>query len=182
MEKHVTYTTDNLLKDYEQWLKGFRFLTLERIETYMDYLKAFVRDADEFFYAENILDSLASIARYDQLHGTKYALLTLKMHCDRTISHLPSPEKFNFERRKALAKLNELIVSDAFRESIKDVKPASETLISDIRMWRMVRETVHDEIRKMKNNIISEIQEEVDSIFSQNNGGEEDGHCDDDIS
>ena len=186
MENYDTYITDNLLKDYEQWLNGFRFLTFARIETYMGYLKVFVRDAEEFIYAENILDSLASIVRYDQLHGTKYALLTLKMlfsvHYDRTISHLPESDKFYFERRKALAKLDELIVSDSFRESIKNVKPASETLISDIRMWRIVQETVHDEIWKQTNNIISEIQEEVDNIFSQNNDGEEDDHCVDGIS
>ena len=169
MENYMTYTTRDLMKDYEEWLKGFRFLTYARIVTYMDFVKMFVRDADDFFFAENIIDSLASIARYDQLHGTRYAILTLKLlfhvHYDKTISHLPEPDKFYYERRKALAKLDELIISPHFQEKIKDVKPASEMLVSDIRMWRILHETVKDEIWHLKNNIIEEIQEEVDNYF-----------------
>ena len=171
MENDITYTTKDLLRDYEQWLKGFRFLTYARIETYKDYVKLFIRDAADFLYAENIIDSLASIARYDQLHNTRYAQLTQKIlfsvHYDKTLSHIPEPELFYFESRKALAKLEEFIRSESFQKKIKDVKPASETLISDIRMWRIVHETVKNEIWHLKNNIIAEIQEEVDNFFSR---------------
>lgn len=171
MENDITYTTKDLLRDYEQWLKGFRFLTYARIETYKDYVKLFIRDAADFLYAENIIDSLASIARYDHLHNTRYAKLTQKIlfsvHYDKTLSHIAEPELFYFESRKALAKLEELIRSESFQKKIKDVKPASETLISDIRMWRIVHETVKNEIWHLKNNIIAEIQEEVDNFFSR---------------
>ncbi len=177
MDNNLTYTTKDLLQDYEQWLKGFRFLTYARIETYKDYVKLFIRDAVDFLYAENIIDSLASIARYDQLHHTRYAQLTQKIlfsvHYEKTLSRLPEPEQFYFERRKALAKLDELIRSDSFLEKIKDLQPASETLISDIRMWRIVHETVKDEIWHLKNNIIAEIQEEVDNFFSRENPPDE---------
>lgn len=39
MEKYTTYNTKELLNDYEQWLKGFRFMTDEKIAAYMDYVK-----------------------------------------------------------------------------------------------------------------------------------------------
>lgn len=173
MENYITYNTKELLKDYEQWLKGFRFMTEEKIAAYMDYVKLFVRDAVDFFFAENIIDSLASIARYDQLHGTRYAQLTTKMlfhvHYDKTLSHFPKSDNTYFDRRAALAKLESFLLSKSTQEKIQDVEPASETLISDIRMWRIMQETI-----KIKNNIIEEIQEEVDNFFSRDNDLEED--------
>ncbi len=143
--KEQFYRTDNLLRDYEQWLNGFRFLTSERITVYLGYLQDFISDAEKHFYVENIIDSLASIASYDHLHGTNYALLTCKMlfsvHYDNTLSHLPEPEKCYFERRKALAKLDELLMSDTFKEKIKDIQPADETLISEIKKWSILHKT-----------------------------------------
>ena len=109
--------------------------------------------------------------------------MLFSVHYDRTILHLPQPDKFyHLKEEKRSLNWIELIVSWTLFRDIKNAKPASETLISDIRMWRIVQETVHDEIWKQTNNIISEIQEEVDNIFSQNNDGEEDDHCVDGIS
>ena len=66
MEEDITYKTKDLLQDYEQWLKGFRFMTEEKIATYMEFVKLFVRDSIDFLFAENLIDSLASIARLRQ--------------------------------------------------------------------------------------------------------------------
>ena len=121
-------------------------MTYARIETYKDYVKLFIRDAADFLYAENLIDSLASIARYDQLHHTRYVQLTTKMlfnvHYDKTISHLPKSDNSYFDRRAALQKLDTFILSKSFQEKIKDMNPASETLISDLRMWRIIQETM----------------------------------------
>ena len=146
MEEDITYKTKDLLQDYEQWLKGFRFMTEEKIATYMEFVKLFVRDSIDFLFAENLIDSLASIARYDQLHHTRYVQLTSKMlfnvHYDKTISHLPKSDNSYFDRRAALQKLDTFILSKSFQEKIKDMNPASETLISDLRMWRIIQETM----------------------------------------
>lgn len=115
MEEDITYKTKDLLQDYEQWLKGFRFMTEEKIATYMEFVKLFVRDSIDFLFAENLIDSLASIARYDQLHHTRYVQLTTKMlfnvHYDKTISHLPKSDNSYFDRRAALQKLDTFILS-----------------------------------------------------------------------
>jgi len=146
MEEDITYKTKDLLQDYEQWLKGFRFMTEEKIATYMEFVKLFVRDSIDFLFAENLIDSLASIARYDQLHHTRYVQLTTKMlfnvHYDKTISYLPKSDNSYFDRRAALQKLDTFILSKSFQEKIKDMNPASETLISDLRMWRIIQETM----------------------------------------
>lgn len=146
MDEVITYKTKDLLQDYEQWLKGFRFMTEEKIATYMEFVRLFVRDSIDFLFAENLIDSLASIARYDQLHHTRYVQLTTKMlfnvHYDKTISHLPKSDNSYFDRRAALQKLDTFILSKSFQEKIKDMNPASETLISDLRMWRIIQETM----------------------------------------
>ncbi len=173
MENNITYTTKVLLQDYEQWLKGFRFMTDEKIATYIDFVKLFIRDAVDFLYAENIIDSLASIARYDQLHHTRYAQLTQKIlfsvHYEKTISHLPKSENSYFDRRAALQKLDTFILSKSFQDKTKDIKPASETLISDIRMWRILHETIHSEVWQLRKDIISDIRKEADDFFSREN-------------
>ncbi|MBR5101817.1 MAG: hypothetical protein IK092_01680 [Muribaculaceae bacterium] len=160
MEKSLTYSTANLLIDYEQYLNGFRFMTPEKIEAYIDYVKQFIDDVKEFFPAENLLDSLASIARYDHIYGTNYANFTLDtlndVHFDNVLNR--GEDKNYFDRRSALAKLDSFIVSDDFKAKVNDVSPASETLIGNIRMWGIVKSAIHNEISSMKDEILDEIK------------------------